>query len=459
MRLSEQEVKKRLVRLNNLERLYPKARTRIASLGQEVKVLKATMAAQQKTIEDLKLQMEELRTIVFKRKKPPANRGNDHGNPLSPPAKPRTPDSYQRPIPKDNEVTDTHPHPINQCDCGSAISKKRMRIFYEEDIPIPVRKTITKHIVEQGYCPACQKWKSAVKLPTATLIIGPNIQKYTCYLSVMCRLSFTQIQNILQDTYHMAISQGEIANILARQADNLRPCYEQLQENIRGEPMVHLDETGWKLLAEPERSYSWVMSGGQSQESVFLIGENRGKGHADDLIGRDYDGVVVTDDYGAYRTLKKHQLCWAHLLRKFRDLANSQELPEHQIKYCNQAYRRLCRIYCLVKDNRNPERYDEFVKKLADFSRISSSDPLKMVRLKTTLAKNIPSYLTCLQDPQIPMTNNLAERSLRHLVLKRKISFGSLTKKTAENLAVLLSVLMSLKQRHQNNFFLEYLKA
>lgn len=459
MRLSEQEIKKRLVRLNNLERLYPKARVRITVLSQEVKALKTTVAAQQKTIEDLKLQMEELRAIVFRKRKPPASGGNGLGNPLSSPAKPRTPDSYQRPIPKDNEVTDTQPHPINQCDCGSHISKKRIRIFYEEDIPIPVRKTITKHVVEQGYCPACQKWKSAVKLPTATLILGPNVQKYVCYLSVMCRLSFTQIQNVFQDTYQVNISQGEIANLLAKQANSLRPRYEQLMERIRGEPTIHLDETGWRLLTEPERNYSWVMSGSQSQESVFLIGENRGKGHADDLIGPDYDGVVVTDDYGAYRKLRKHQLCWAHLLRRFRDLANSQELLEHQIKHCDQVYGRLCKIYCLVRDNRTLERYDEFGKKLADFSRIGSSDPLKMVRLKTTLAKNIPNYLTCLQDPQIPMTNNLAERSLRHLVLKRKISFGSLTKRTAENLAVLLSVLISLKQRYQDNFFAEYLRA
>ena len=57
------------------------------------------------------------------------------------------------------------------------------------------------------------------------------------------------------------------------------------------------------------------------------------------------------------------------------------------------------------------------------------------------------------------MTNNQAERSLRHLVLKRKISFGSLTKRTAENLAVLLSVLMSLRQRYPSNFFGEYLKV
>lgn len=458
MRLSEEEIKRRLIRLRNFEQLYPKARDRIVLLIQEVKTLKATVASQQKTIEDLKLQMEELRTIVFKRKQPPSNGYRSIPDPSLQKA-PRTPDSYQRPIPPEQEVTNRMNHPIDHCDCGSPVIKRKIITFYEEDIPIPIRKSVTKHLVEKAYCPRCQKWKPAIPLPTAKVILGPNVQKYVCYLSVMCRLSFTQIQNILQDAYRMAVSQGEIANILNRRADHLRPRYEQLRENIRGEPIVHLDETGWKLFVEQERSYSWVMSGGQSQESVFLIGENRGKGHAEDLIGPDYDGVVVTDDYGAYRKLKKHQLCWAHLLRKFRDLTNSQELSEPQQLHCASMYRKLCKIYCAIKDNRTVERYDEFTKKLTNFSRVNTDDPLKMTRLKTTLLKNIPSYLTCLQNSQIPMTNNLAERSLRHLVLKRKISFGSLTKRTAENLAILLSVLMSFKQRFQDNFFVEYLRV
>lgn len=75
------------------------------------------------------------------------------------------------------------------------------------------------------------------------------------------------------------------------------------------------------------------------------------------------------------------------------------------------------------------------------------------------LRGNIQKYLTCLEDPRIPLTNNQAERSLRHLVLKRKISFGSLTKKTADNLAVLSSVILSLRQRYQSNFFREYLRV
>ena len=456
--MSDEEIKQRLIKLRNYERLYPKAREKIVSLTNEVKSLKAIVAIQQKTIDDLKLQMEELRAIVFKKKKP----GN-HGwpNRQKPPKDkiPRTLDSYRRPTPPDDQVTETKPHAIGYCSCGGMLTKKKEVIFYEEDIPIPAQKIVRKHVVEKGWCPACQTWESAIPLPSSNVILGPNVRKYACYLSVMCRLSFAQIQNLLHDTWQLHISQGEIAHILNQEAQRLQPFYEQLQKRIRGEPAIHLDETSWRLFIDPDASFAWVMSGAQSNESVFLLGENRGKGNADILIGEHYDGVVVTDDYGAYRKLQNHQLCWAHLLRKFRDLANSHELTESQIDYCKKGYQHLYSIYEDIKNNRHPKCRDAFTKRLANVAIITTEDTKKMTRLKTTLKKNIQNYLTCLKDPSIPMTNNLAERSLRHLVLKRKISFGSLTKKTADNLAILLSVLMSLKQRHQGDFFLEYLKV
>ena len=128
-------------------------------------------------------------------------------------------------------------------------------------------------------------------------------------------------------------------------------------------------------------------------------------------------------------------------------------------RLCKEEYKKLCLIFYDLKNDRRIERYDEFAKRLSDLAIIHPDEPKKMVRIKTTLKKNIPLYLTCLSDHNIPLTNNQAERSLRHLVLKRKVSFGSLNKRTAENLAVLLSIMMSLKQRYSNGWFGEWLRV
>lgn len=463
--LSLKEVKKRLIRLRNLEYLHEAQRFKIwhlrdenRDLRQKIKVLETAVSAQQKTIDDLKLQIEELRVMVFGRKKKKDDvHDDDHLSPKEPVT--RTADSYKRPIPKDEEVTEIVPHSLSDCQCGAKMTAKQTNTFYEEDIPIPAKKIVRKHVVEKAYCPKCGKWQSAIPMPNHKVVLGQNVQKYACYLSVMCRLSFTQIQNVLLDTYALKISQGEIAKIMEREAVHLGPFFEQLKAKIQGEPGVHLDETGWKLLQSGDTSYAWVMSGAQSRESVFLAGESRGKGNADTLLGEDFHGFVVSDDYGAYRRLKNHQLCWAHLLRKFRDVARSGEISDTQRISCQKEYATLCALYSDLKDNRTMERYGDFADRLLALSTGKPNDLKKLLRIKQTLRKNIPLYLTCLSDPQIPLTNNQDERSLRHLVLKRKISFGSLTKRTAENFAILVSVLLSLKQRYQSAFFGEYLRV
>jgi hypothetical protein len=456
--LSQEEIRQRLVRLNNVERLHREQKATIALLRKENKELKEKLASRDKIIEDLKLQIEELEIKVYGKKK---DRDNNDDNPEPPKEEViRTKESYQRPVPKEEEITETRRHRIELCpDCGAETINKETAVFYEEDIPIAVKKIVIKHEVEKGYCPCCKAWHQTKEFPGAKVILGPNIQKYICYLSSVCRLSFSCVQSLLQSTYQIKVSQGEISKILERESMHLLPFYEKLKEKIRSEPIVHMDETSWKVFKNKASSYAWTMCGSISKEKVFILGKTRGGGNTEDLVGKDYRGVVVSDDYGAYDKFPRHQLCWAHLFRKFRDLAGSNTLAEDMIDYCKAEYEKLCRIFNAVKSNRTMEKYDEFVQKLTDFSKFKENEPKKMIRFKKTLRDNIEKYLTCLKDSNIPMTNNLAEQSLRHLVIKRKISFGSLNERTAHMQAILLSVLMSLKQRYGADFFMEYLKV
>ena len=308
-------------------------------------------------------------------------------------------------------------------------------------------------MVEKGYCPNCKTWRSAIPIPAAPVILGPRVQKYVGYYSVICRLSLSQTQQLLLDTHCIHISQGEIAKILKRQALLHRKDYEELKVKIRGSPIVHLDETGWKLLKDASRTFAWSMSTPEGA-SVYLVGESRGKGNVAKLLGDAYQGVAVTDDYAAYDTLPNHQLCWAHLLRKFRELAQSGEVAADTQAHYQTQYQQLAGIYTAVRDRRGTA--DIFTAQLQTLATHAPQDGKKLRTLKTTLAQNVSKYLTCLQDTQIPLTNNQAERSLRHLVLKRKISFGSHSKDTAEYFAILLSVLMSQRRQNPTGWFGEF---
>jgi len=459
--LSKIEVGKRLVRLRNLERLHKQQgntllqlRKENGALKAEIITLKGVVAVQQRTIDDLKLQLEELREIVFGRKRKKKDEALDDlpppsdGHPLL-----RTVASYKRKIPLQNEVTETKEHPVDHCtDCGGALSECDQVVCFVEDIPLPQTKVVFKHQIEKGYCDSCKKWSAGAPLPVADVVLGPNVKRYVAYLSVICRQSYAQIQDVLRHTYDFALSSGEIAKILEKEGVRLRPEYERLKARIRGEPSAHLDETGWNLfVGDGVRRYAWTMASGESTDAVFAIGKTRGKGNAEQLLG-DSQAVVVSDDYGVYRKLTQpHQLCCAHILRKLRDLAESATLLHALKEHCVRAYRTFAAIYADIETARRSVtplcQYDALAERLSTFALPHPSDPTKLTRVKTQVRDRTANYLTCLKYPGVTPDNNAAERSLRHLVLKRKISFGSFSEKTADTLAVLCSVLLSWKRR------------
>jgi hypothetical protein len=456
MKLTDTEIRQRLIRLRNVERLYKEQKVQLQVVRAENKELKARIiyleaenAELKRTIQDMSLRMEELTIMIFGKKKHKKHEDNDHKKPPTP----RTPESYKRPLPHEDEVTGRKTYTLSVCThCSGEITKRTTTTFYVEDIPLPQKKDVIKHTVEKGYCTSCKKWNAGACIPSARVILGNRVQAYIVYLSVMARLSFTQIRQLLYDTYSFSISDGEIAKILNRQALVYRPEYEQLKEELREEPVVHLDETGWRQLKDSSKSHAWSMST-PNGKTLFLVGESRGKGNVETLLGSAYSGIVVSDDYGAYKKLVRHQLCWAHILRKFRDLANSEEMHTEVKVHHVALYQKLASLYQSVRDHRDISLLAKYTQKLKAFTSILQQDCKKARTFKNTLLKNIPAYLICLAGEYIPMTNNQAERSLRHLVLKRKISFGSYSKRTADCLAVLLSVFMSRRNANPRDWF------
>jgi hypothetical protein len=458
--LSKAEINLRMIELRNLRTLHAAQKVRIGKLEEQVRLLKRENMLRRSantvltaTVQDLKLQMEELRTIVFGRKRKKDDEYDDV--PPSAPTTPvvRTADSYKRALPTDHEVTEQKNHPIDECArCRGPFSERETVTYFEEDIPLPRKKTVIRHTIEKGYCEACKRWSIPVPLPTAPVILGNNVNRYVTYLSVVWRQSYAQIQDVLEHTQELTISQGEIAKILEKEGDRLRPEYERLKARIRGEPSVHLDETGWNLfIGDGYRGYAWTMAGGTSGEAAFVLGKTRAKGNADDLLG-DSEAVVVSDDYVAYRNLNSpHQLCCSHLQRQLHDLALSGEIKDGIHNHCVAAYHTFARIYADIERAKTGTNlaasYDTLHQRLKACATPHPSDPAKLSRIKKQVAERSANYLTCLLHPSVASDNNLAERSLRHLVLKRKISFGSLSERTAETLAILLSVLLSYKQR------------
>lgn len=166
---------------------------------------------------------------------------------------------------------------------------------------------------------------------------------------------------------------------------------------------------------------------------LFSLGRSRGKGNAIELRGKSngtIDGgqIGITDDYGAYRNIfERHGLCWAHPLRKFRDLKDSPSLTEEQVPRCQKMYTEFASLYkelstTLLEENAHHKLTGEwrterilrkekkFRKTFLKLSFFHPKDPKKLKTLKESLKKNENKYFTCLSGPGIPSDNNKAER-------------------------------------------------
>jgi transposase len=445
-------------------------------LRAENKELKEVVLELSEKLEKALLHIEELQKYVFRGKKKPKDKDPKNKPPSGGSSK-RKSSSYRRAIPEESEITNFRDHRIFVCpDCKTKLNQKKTLKFYEEDI-IPIiewfekLRKITQIKIETGYCPHCKKRFSSIPIPKQKVAIGENIKQLIVFQSTVQQLSYSQITDFLESHLQFKVSSGEIANILSKQALKLKPAWDDLIKSIRSGPGIHMDETSYKVAFPDESSgnYAWAMSGVEegNTDTVFKLGKNRGRGNAQDLIGENYPGVGVSDDYGAYTNLfskGKHALCWAHPHRKFRDLKDSPSLKGEKKKACDLFYDEFADIYREVRIV-NQTDFEKTLRieavaclrlKLEKILKPNLKDPFKLQTLKKTMLKKIDRYFVCLTVPGIPVDNNKAERSLRHLVIKRKKSFGSKTPKGAWTMSILYSVVMSLWWRSKKDFFKNY---
>ena len=450
-----------------------------ADLRFEVASLKEKLSIKDRALENVLLRLAELEEIIFGKKKKKDNdnkkdnTNNNQGN-LSGPKRDKS--SYMRQTPSEDEVTDFEEHNINECpDCGTKLAKKEFIIRYIEDIQLACSdaidknkeirkiKKVIKQKIEKGYCPKCKKWHSAIAISSKITRAGPNVKMLVSYSVNILRLSYEQTKNILLDLYNFHISDGEIANMLERTAQALKLELARLTQRILKAKSAHLDETGWRT--QGEKNYNWVMASGDTEEAVFLIGKNRGKGHAKELLN-GYSGIRVTDCYSAYKNLDgEHAVCWSHIIRKSRDLKNNSNLRECKREFAKNIYSNISELFRKVakihKTEFNKTKRIKALPKLENelnniIEKVINS-PKQSVKKLTDLAKLMRTYkkqlFTCVTHEGVDTTNNKSERKLRHIVLKRKNCFGTKTEKGNQIMEVNMSVLLSIWWNDRDRFF------
>lgn len=468
-RLSDEVIAARMVELRNLRRLHAASRERERLKDARITELEAKDAKQQQVIETLLIQVAELQTMVFgKKKRPPTGTPTPKDELFAVPRPPRGKESYRRPTPPATAITTTELVPVSRCQCGGELTRISEHERYQEDIPLPEltpnyqAKLVKKYVISRGICASCGKATAGKDLGGQAVTLGSNARLLICHLVSVAGMSYTQVSNLLLSLYGLAVSDGEIANALQKQHQAWLPAYGQLKADIRAAPAVHADETPWAIQQNDGYGYAWSLSDATSPKVYYALENSRGAIHARELFGNQFAGVRVSDDYGVYRSLPgTQQLCWAHLYRAIRDLRYNDNLPEEQLPDVSWWYEQFAGIYQDLRTYleqphdqaaRTVQR-NELWQRLQVLLLASDTDPVKLTKLKAQLTRAGQAKLFACLIYGAPCDNNRAERDLRQLVLKRKRSFGSQTQKGAKALSTILSLCTTTWRTQPESYF------
>ena len=329
-------------------------------------------------------------------------------------------------------------HVVEQCpDCGTQLSggwTQRTREVI--DLPrVPVQ--VTEHAYIARTCPQCQRCCT----PTAQLEnmvmgkqrLGVNLISLIAALREEARLPFRTIQWYLDTVHGLRLSLGAIVDATQRVACKAQAELTGILGRIRGSPVVHADETGWR--EDGHNGYVWTFS---TPSERYFLRRGRGKAVVDEVLGDQFAGVLVSDFYAAYHHYDgPKQRCWAHLLRDIHDL---RALYPYDDRYddrlaqwadaIHQLYRQAT-AFTHPSEQQRPEQQRRTAQlaleqRLLALCRTYQDDPSAApTRLCRRMENHIKELFLFVAEPEVPPDNNAAERSLRPVVISRKISGGS----------------------------------
>lgn len=416
-------------------------------LRQENKKLKEQVLELELKLEDKELQRKLLLEKMYK---PNKNKDGILAKPLGkkPGAK-----GYQRPKPKESEITEETkfiPTRCPYCRRRDTLSPAKETIVkYQEDIVIIPEKIVKKYIVTKHWCSNCQEYVRSDKVPLNIERIGPNVMAYVLYARYRLRLPYNKIQQSLKDLHNFKISEGEIAAQLEKAKEFFKSDFQAICELIKISDKVYCDETGWRV--KGNNFWIWVFV--TDKGTKYAIEDTRGKGIAENNLGDNENRVLISDFYAAYKNLPgKNQYCWVHLLR-------DSKLTESQFHQdLKGIYQEL--TYELTKEpkQRNKKRLDKLLEEIAKkpYHQDNTNDiqKQKVQNLQRRIQKYKDQLLTCLDYKDVLPDNNTAERALRNAVVMRKIFGGSRSYQGAKVMETNLSVIETLlKQNPNKNFF------
>ncbi len=279
--------------------------------------------------------------------------------------------------------------------------------------------------------------------------LGPNVVALAAALKHSFGVPYRKVVAVLLAHFGVRVSAGALVLAEHRLAVRAEPAYQALVLAVRQSPVVHADETGWRIGGQG--AWLWVFC--TRHVTVYAIRQSRGADVVEEILGVHFAGVLTSDCFLAYDPFEGvKQKCFAHLLRTLSEIEALKTRGAVRFPRAVAALLRQALALKAQKAALSAPRYAARVHRLgARLDRLLAghyTDPDNR-RFANRLRKQRPHLFTFLSHEEVEPTNNRAERQIRPAVVVRKISAGNRTDAGAHTHEVLTSLLATFHEHGQ----------
>ena len=296
--------------------------------------------------------------------------------------------------------------------------------------------------------------------------IGIRLQAFLGWINNYGHLPYEKQQELLWELGQIEIGVGTLVATNERIDSAVAQSIDSLKEWIKlTQPNIHADETPWVVKGVKE--WLWIFA--NTDFALFHAADTRSRAELEAILGSSYEGVLSSDDFSAYNgyPVKAQQKCQAHLRRHFKKLIklpglNNKEIGSTFLNLIDEGFKN----YALFQKTHNIDEFSSWASEFklkVEFAIHSWIDKAggEAGKLLRSLRNKAHQWWYFLDHPHIPPDNNLAERTLRLAVTKRKVSGGSRTRSRFQDTANLLTVIQTCRRQGRSviEFFTQAIKA
>lgn len=326
-------------------------------------------------------------------------------------------------------------HTLDHCTCGlcGGCSLRQQPVLGRETrqvFELPQKSLeVTEHRAEIKCCPVSgarvtAAFPEGVKAPTQ---YGPRFRGQMVYFNQEHALPYTRLTRICQDLYGQPLSEASVVAANERTYENLAPFEGAVRVLLPQAPALNLDESGLRVAGK----LHWLHVISHPSLTFYGVHPQRGREAMDyfDILTR-CTHFVIHDHFKAYFSYTHclHALCNEHHLRELKFIAEQEREP-----WAGEMSRFL--LDCLAR-RKTDGVLDEpqFKKVRARYRTILRKGRLLHPRKQGGGAQSkAANLLDRLEDfdlqvlafaifEEVPFTNNGAERDIRMVKVRQKIS-------------------------------------